>query len=52
MRLLDDHLEVKISHDDVDADWQLSDLAALMAPYRDQARAIDKQMSEALAVPV
>jgi NAD(P)H-dependent FMN reductase/DNA-binding MarR family transcriptional regulator len=49
MRQLDAHLEIKIIHEDVDADWQLKDLNALMAPYRDQARAIDAEMAHALA---
>jgi len=31
MRPLDGHLEVTVSHDDVDADWQLKDLGALMS---------------------
>jgi NAD(P)H-dependent FMN reductase/DNA-binding MarR family transcriptional regulator len=50
MHQLDDHLELKITHDDVDADWQLKDLQSLMAPYREQVRAIDTQMAEALAL--
>jgi len=51
MHQLDAHLEVKITHDDVDADWQLRDLRGLMAPYLAQARLIDTQMAEALTLP-
>jgi NAD(P)H-dependent FMN reductase/DNA-binding MarR family transcriptional regulator len=51
MRPLDDHLEVKITQDDVDANWQLKDLGALMGPYQQQARTIDVQMTEALTLP-
>jgi NAD(P)H-dependent FMN reductase/DNA-binding MarR family transcriptional regulator len=51
MRRLDDHLEVKITHDDVDDDWQLKNLPALMAPYRDRVRTIDVQMALALTLP-
>lgn len=51
MRQLDDHLEIKIVHEDLDADWQLKDLPALMAPYREQARTIDTQMAIALSLP-
>jgi hypothetical protein len=45
-----DHLEVVITDDDVDDDWQLRDLncQAVMRPYRAGARAIDAQMVEAL----
>jgi hypothetical protein len=51
MRQLDDHLEVRITHDDVDANWQLRDLGALMAPYQERARAVDAQMVAALTLP-
>lgn len=51
MNQLDDHLEVKITHDDVDGNWQLKNLQALMAPYHDQIRTVDAQMALALAVP-
>jgi NAD(P)H-dependent FMN reductase len=50
MLQLDNHLEVKITLDDLDAKWQLKDVAALMVPYQDQTRAIDTQMAEALSV--
>jgi NAD(P)H-dependent FMN reductase len=45
---LDDHLEVVITKDDLDEDWQLRDLPATMAPYAAQIRAIDDQMVQAL----
>jgi len=48
MRQLDDRLEVFITDDDVDANWQLRDLEALMNPYRAQIRTIAAQMVEAL----
>jgi NAD(P)H-dependent FMN reductase len=48
MRELSDHLEIVISDDDVDEDWQLRDLDSVMRPYRAQTRAIDAQMVEAL----
>jgi NAD(P)H-dependent FMN reductase len=48
MRELDEHLEVVITLDDVDEDWQLRDLDLTMAPYLDQIRAIDAQMVAAL----
>jgi NAD(P)H-dependent FMN reductase/DNA-binding MarR family transcriptional regulator len=52
MRQLDDHLEVKITHDDVDDDWQLKDLGSLMTPYWEQVRAMDMQMTAALTIPM
>lgn len=48
MRQLDDRLEVVITGDAVDENWQLRDLEALMHPYRAQIRAIDAQMVDAL----
>jgi NAD(P)H-dependent FMN reductase len=48
MRKLDDHLEVIVSDDDVDENWQLRDLETLMHPYRAQIRTIDAQLVEAL----
>lgn len=49
MRPLDSHIEVVIGRDDVDENWQIRDLEAVMAPYRDQLLTIDQQMSQALA---
>jgi NAD(P)H-dependent FMN reductase len=46
---LTDHLEVVISEDDVDEQWQLKDLDVLLSPYRQQARAIDGEMTAALS---
>jgi NAD(P)H-dependent FMN reductase len=48
MRALQDRVEVIITDDQVDEDWQLKDLEATMHPYRDQLREIDDQMVEAL----
>jgi NAD(P)H-dependent FMN reductase len=48
MRKLDDHLEVIISGDDVNENWELRDLETLMRPYRAQIRTIDAQLVEAL----
>jgi NAD(P)H-dependent FMN reductase len=48
MQELPDHLEVVIVDDDVDDDWQLRDLDAVMRPYHEQLKAIDEQMVEAL----
>jgi len=48
MTLLDDHLEVVITEDDVDDSWQLADLSAVMTPYVEQTRRIDVQMTEAI----
>ncbi len=51
MRELEDHLEVVITRDDLDDDWQLLDLATTLRPYRAQTRAIDVQMVDALTGP-
>jgi NAD(P)H-dependent FMN reductase len=48
MRTLSDRVEVRITDDQVDADWQLKDLEATMSPHREQLRLIDVQMVEAL----
>ena len=50
MHQLDDHLKVKIIHDDVDDDWQLKNLPALMAPYCDRVRTLDAKMVLALSL--
>ena len=50
MQELADHLEVVITLEDVDDDWQLRDLEATLHPYRDRTRAIDAEMTDALAV--
>jgi NAD(P)H-dependent FMN reductase len=49
MTELADHLEVVVSEDDVDEQWQLKDLDGLLAPYRQQTRAIDGEMTVALS---
>jgi len=48
IRPLPGRVELKITDDDVDEQWQLKDLEATMSPYRDQLREIDAQMVEAL----
>jgi NAD(P)H-dependent FMN reductase len=48
MRRLDDHVEIVITDDDVDENWQLKDLEATLRPYLEQVRALDAQMTEAL----
>jgi hypothetical protein len=48
MRQLDERLEVFVTDDDVDENWQLRDLEALMRPYRARIRTIDARMVEAL----
>jgi NAD(P)H-dependent FMN reductase len=48
MAPLEDHLEVVITGEDVDEDWQLRDLEATLAPYVEQTRGIDIQMTAAI----
>lgn len=48
MRALDSHLELAIGNADVDENWQLKDVGATLDSYREQIRAIDEQMIEAL----
>ena len=48
MRELGTHLEVFITDDDVDEDWQVRDLDAVMRPYHPLAKVIDVEMIEAL----
>jgi NAD(P)H-dependent FMN reductase len=48
MRPLEDRIEIVITDDDVDADWQLRDRAATLHPYLEQARRLDAQLVEAL----
>jgi NAD(P)H-dependent FMN reductase len=48
MRELDDHLEIVITLDDLDRDWQVKDLEAVLAPYREHVRRIDRQLLDAL----
>jgi NAD(P)H-dependent FMN reductase len=52
MRELPDHLEVRISEDDVDEQWQLKDIHSVLSPYWEQMRAIDAEMVTALTQPV
>jgi NAD(P)H-dependent FMN reductase len=48
MLQLDDHLELVITDDDVDEDWQLRDVEATLRPYQVQTKSIAAQMLEAL----
>jgi NAD(P)H-dependent FMN reductase len=48
MRPLRDRLEIVITDDKVDEDWQLRDLDATLDPYREQVRQLDAQLVEAL----
>jgi NAD(P)H-dependent FMN reductase len=48
MRPLDDRLEVIFTREDLDEQWQLKNMPASMAPYADQARTVDGQMTAAL----
>jgi NAD(P)H-dependent FMN reductase/DNA-binding MarR family transcriptional regulator len=48
MRELENHLEVIITKDDLDEQWQIKDINAILQPYREQIRTLDTQMVEAL----
>jgi NAD(P)H-dependent FMN reductase len=48
MRELGDHLELVITDDAVDEDWQLRDVDATLHPYQVQAKAISAQLLEAI----
>jgi NAD(P)H-dependent FMN reductase len=48
MRELDDHLELIITDNDVDRDWQLIDVEATLRSYRPQLKIINEQLIEAL----
>jgi NAD(P)H-dependent FMN reductase len=48
MRPLKDRLEIVITDEDVDEDWQLRDLRATLRPYLQQVRQLDAQLVEAL----
>jgi NAD(P)H-dependent FMN reductase len=51
MAELADHLEIVISEEDVDEEWQLKDLEGVFSSYRDQTRTIDREMAAALSRP-
>jgi NAD(P)H-dependent FMN reductase len=51
MRELADHLEVRIAEDDVDEQWQLKDIQAILSPYWAQTRTIDEEMVAAMTTP-
>jgi NAD(P)H-dependent FMN reductase len=48
MRPLEDRLEIVITDEDVDEDWQLRDASATLRPYLQQVRQLDAQLVEAL----
>ncbi|MGC2486013.1 MAG: NADPH-dependent FMN reductase [Acidimicrobiales bacterium] len=48
MKELSDHLEVRITDEDVDDKGQILDVDAVLVPYRDQMRSINAQMTAAL----
>jgi NAD(P)H-dependent FMN reductase len=48
MRPLEDRLEIVITGEDVDEDWQLRDLDATLGPYREQIEQLDAQLVEEL----
>jgi NAD(P)H-dependent FMN reductase len=48
MRPLEDRLEIVITDEDVDEQWQLRDLNATLRPYLGQLRQFDAQLVEAL----
>ncbi|MGV9408824.1 NADPH-dependent FMN reductase [Nocardia sp. NPDC003693] len=48
MRAVGEHMELAVGDADVDDDWQLIDVGATLAPYRDKVRAIDELLAEAL----
>ena len=48
MRPLRDRLEIVITDDMVDEDWQLRDVDATLSPYREQVSQLDAQLVEAL----
>jgi NAD(P)H-dependent FMN reductase len=48
MRPLESRLEILITDDDVDENWQLSDLEATLRPYIEQVKRLDAQLVEAL----
>jgi NAD(P)H-dependent FMN reductase len=44
MSPLKDRIEIVITDDDVDEEWQLRDLDATLGPYREQVRRLDAQL--------
>jgi NAD(P)H-dependent FMN reductase len=49
MRSLDDHLEVVITEEHLDDDWQLKDIDVTLRPYAQQTQRINAEMSGALS---
>jgi NAD(P)H-dependent FMN reductase len=48
MHLLQDRLEIVITDDDVDENWQLRDLDATLRPHLGQVKQLDTQLAQAL----
>ena len=48
MRPLRDRLEIVITNEEVDEDWQLRDVDATLEPYRERVGQLDAQLAEAL----
>jgi NAD(P)H-dependent FMN reductase len=48
MRPLKDRLEIVITDEDVDEDWQLRDIDATLGPYRERVKLLDAQLVETL----
>jgi NAD(P)H-dependent FMN reductase len=44
MRLLEDRIEIVVTDEDVDGDWQLRDLNTTLRPYLEQVRQLDAQL--------
>lgn len=51
MHELADHLEIVITEDDIDENWQLNDVETILQPHSGQIRVLDTQMIEALKLP-
>lgn len=50
MAVLDTHIEAVVDRKDVDADWQLTDVAATLSPVQEQLITIDSQFRTALGL--
>ena len=48
MRAVQASVEVRIADDQVDAQWQLRDVEATMAPYREDLARVDAELAEAM----
>ncbi|HUA12499.1 MAG TPA: hypothetical protein VMA83_10900 [Solirubrobacteraceae bacterium] len=45
MRSLAERVEVTLTEDAVEGEWELRDVAATMAPYGDRLRAVEAQIA-------